>query len=77
MLKNCRGAGNPVKKMTLVGMAGRRNAILDLEATRTAIGAALRTLYRDLLREPIPDRMADLLRQLDQPTESGQDTDNA
>jgi hypothetical protein len=63
--------------MTLVGMAGRRNAIHDLEAMRTAIGAALRTLYPHLLRESVPDRMAELLRQLDQPTKSGQDTDNA
>jgi Anti-sigma factor NepR len=33
---------------------------------RTGIGAELRTLHAELLREGGPDRMAELLRQLDQ-----------
>jgi hypothetical protein len=52
----------------------------DFEAARIAIGAALRTYrtyYSEVLREPIPDRMAELLKQLDQPPESSQDADNA
>ena len=38
----------------------------DLKAARTGMGAALRTRYSDVLREKIPDRMAELLLQLDQ-----------
>jgi hypothetical protein len=37
----------------------------DLRAVRTGIGAVLRTLYSDVLREEIPHRMAELLLQLD------------
>jgi len=33
---------------------------------RTAIGSALRSLHADVLQEPLPDRIAELLRQLDQ-----------
>jgi hypothetical protein len=50
----------------------------DLRAIRAAIGAELRRLHSDLLREEIPDRMAELIRQLDQLKEAGprdQDTD--
>jgi hypothetical protein len=43
----------------------------DLRAVRTAIGAELRRLYSDVLREEIPDRMAELLKRLDQPKEAG------
>ena len=45
----------------------------DLKAVHTGIGAALRTLHSDVLREEVPDRIAVLLRQLDQ--QKG--TDNA
>ena len=51
--------------MALVGMS-RDLAPADLKAVRMGIGAALRTLYSDVLREEIPDRMAELLLQLDQ-----------
>jgi hypothetical protein len=37
----------------------------DLRAVCTAIGGELRRLYSDALRE-IPDRMAELLKRLDQ-----------
>jgi hypothetical protein len=50
----------------------------DLRAIRAAIGAELRRLHSDLLREEIPDRMAELIRQLDPLKEAGprdQDTD--
>jgi hypothetical protein len=46
----------------------RANA--DLKTVRTGIGAELRTLHSDVLHEEVPDRMAELLKQLDQPTES-------
>jgi hypothetical protein len=37
----------------------------DLKAVRTGIGAELRTLHSDVLREEVPDRIAMFLRQLD------------
>jgi Anti-sigma factor NepR len=50
-----------------VGPHGTRpDAGFDLKAVRTGIGAALRTLHSEVLREEVPDRVADLLRQLDQ-----------
>jgi len=66
MPMNCRGDGNPASGMTLVGMGRRPRAGSDFEAVRTAIGTALRSLHSNVLREPLPDRMAELLRQLDQ-----------
>jgi Anti-sigma factor NepR len=38
----------------------------DLKAVRTGIGAELRTLHSDVLREEVPDGTAELLKQLDQ-----------
>ncbi len=66
MPMNCRGDGNPASGMTLVGMGRRPRAGSDFEAVRTAIGTTLRSLHSNVLREPLPDRMAELLRQLDQ-----------
>jgi len=51
--------------MALVGME-RDPAPTALKAVRMAIGQALRTLHSDMLREKVPDRIAELLRQLDQ-----------
>jgi hypothetical protein len=51
--------------MVLVGMV-RDLAPADLKAIHTGIGTALRTLHSGVLREEIPDRIAELLRQLDQ-----------
>jgi len=56
---------NAADEMVLVGMA-RDLAPADLKAVRTGIGTALRTLHSGVLREEIPDRIAELLRQLDQ-----------
>jgi hypothetical protein len=53
--------------MALVSMAPRSPASADLKAVRTGIGTELRTLFSDVLREPIPEKMAELLMQLDQP----------
>jgi hypothetical protein len=58
-------------------MGRRPRAGFDFEAVRAAIGAALRTQYSEVLREPIPDRMVDLLRQLDQSPEGGEGADKA
>jgi hypothetical protein len=46
-------------------------ASADLRAVCTAIGAELRRLYSDALPEEIPDRMAELIRQVDQLKEAG------
>jgi Anti-sigma factor NepR len=51
--------------MALVGME-RDPAPTDLKAVRMAIGQALRTLHSNVLREEVPDKIAELLRQLDQ-----------
>ena len=56
---------NPANEMALVGME-RDLSPADLRAVRTGIGTELRTLYSDVLREKIPDRIAELLWQLDQ-----------
>jgi len=63
MLKNgrqCRESG-----------VGPRSARSDLKAVRMGIGAAIRTIHADVLREEVPERIAELLRQLDQQTEAG------
>ncbi len=65
MLIDSKRFGNPANEMALVGME-RGLSPADLRAVRRGIGAALRTLYSDVLREEIPDRIAELLSQLDQ-----------
>ena len=60
-----RAVRNEADEMALVGME-RDAAPTDLKAVRSSIGEALRTLYSDVLREEVPDRIAELLRQLDQ-----------
>jgi hypothetical protein len=47
-------------------MGRRLRAGSDFAAVRTAIGTALRSLHSNVLVEPLPDMMAELLRQLDQ-----------
>jgi hypothetical protein len=49
----------------------RPRAESDLKAVRAGIGVAIRTIHSDVLREEIPDRMAALLRQLDEPKDVG------
>jgi len=49
----------------------RPDAGFDLKAVRTGIGAAIRTIHSDVLREEVPDRIAELLRQLDQQKDAG------
>jgi Anti-sigma factor NepR len=45
----------------------RPSAESDLKAVRAGIGAAIRSIHSDVLREEIPDRIAALLRQFDEP----------
>jgi hypothetical protein len=47
----------------------RPNVGADLKAVRTGVGAALRTLHSEVLCEDVPNKMAELLSRLDQPTE--------
>jgi hypothetical protein len=49
-----------------IPLAPRAPSIHDLKAVRAGIGAAIRTIHSDVLREEIPGRIAELLRQLDQ-----------
>jgi Anti-sigma factor NepR len=52
--------------MMLVGMGRRPRVGFDLEAVRTGIGTALRLLHSGVLNEPLPEKIAELLRRLDQ-----------
>jgi Anti-sigma factor NepR len=63
---NCRGAGIPAQGITLVGMGRRPRARSHFDSVRAGIGSALRSLHSEVLREPLPDRIAELLRQLDE-----------
>jgi hypothetical protein len=49
-----------------IGMGRRPRARSHFDAVRTSIGTALRSLYLYVLNEPLPDKIAELLRQLDQ-----------
>jgi hypothetical protein len=62
-----------VNETALVTMRMRPDA--GFYFVRTGIGRALRTLYSDVLSEAIPERMAELLKQIDQPAKDGQDAD--
>ena len=76
MLMNCQRAEFPASGMTLVGMGRRPRARSQFDSARAGIGIALRSLHCEVLREPLPDRIAELLRQLDeQLRQLDQDTD--
>ena len=51
-------------------------AAADLNAVRTGIGAELRKFYSDVLREKIPDKMAEQLDQLTEASPRGQNADD-
>jgi Anti-sigma factor NepR len=73
------GARNTRRGLTLVGMARDRTPA-HLNAVRTVIGAELRKIHSDVLREEIPDRMAELIKQLNQQMEAsprGQNADSS
>jgi hypothetical protein len=64
MLMKCRGGGILGNGMMLVGMKRRPKVRSDFDSLRVGIGSELRSLYSDVLREPLSDRIAELLRQL-------------
>jgi hypothetical protein len=70
------GARNTGQRSALVGMA-RDLVSADLNAVRSAIGTELRKLYSDVLHGEIPDRMAELIKQLDQLLEASPRHQNA
>jgi Anti-sigma factor NepR len=62
------GVRNTGHGSALVGTA-RDLVPADRNAVRSAIGTELRKLYSEVLHVAIPDRMAELIKQLDQLTE--------
>jgi hypothetical protein len=52
--------------MTLVGMGRRPRPRSHFDSVRAGIGSTLRSIYSDVLDEPLPEKIADLVRQLDQ-----------
>ena len=59
--EKCEGAGPPA----------RRPNALDMKAMRSGIGAALKEIYSDVVGDEIPDRLVELLKQLDQKNDTG------
>ena len=55
----------PPDKRRSAGRLRTRPTGFNLKAARIGIGAALRTLHSDVLGEEVPDRMAELLMQLE------------
>jgi hypothetical protein len=47
-------------------MARRLKARSHFDSVRAGIGTALRSLYSNVLNEPLPDKIVELLRQLDE-----------
>jgi hypothetical protein len=63
---NCWGAEIPANGMMLVGIGHRLRPRSHFDSVRAGIGSALQSLHSDVLREPLPDRIAELMRQLDE-----------
>jgi hypothetical protein len=53
-----------------VAMARPPKARLEFEALRNATGAELKKRFSNVLSEPIPEAMAELVARLDQPQET-------
>jgi Anti-sigma factor NepR len=66
---------NAAHGLALVGMA-RDVAQADLNAVRTGISAELRRLYSDVLREEIPDKVAEQLHRLMEARPRSQNADD-
>jgi hypothetical protein len=54
-----------LKKRSALSLTRRPKTGPDIEVVRTAIGTALRSLHSNVLHKPLPERMAELLRQVD------------
>ncbi len=63
---NYRGPRIPANGLTLVGMGRQPRPRSHFDSVRAGIGNALRLLHSDVSREPLPDRIAELLRQLNE-----------
>jgi hypothetical protein len=70
MLMNCGERREPDKPDNVGPHGTRSSARVDLKVVRRGIGVALQTLHSDVLSERVPDRMAELLSQLDQQKDS-------
>ena len=66
MLANFRECRESDKRDGVGADKTRPDAGVDLESVRTGIGTALRTIHSEVLREEVPDRIAELLRQFGQ-----------
>jgi hypothetical protein len=66
-LMSCRERGKLINEVALVGVK-RELTPADLKAVLSGMAAKLRMLHSDVLDEDIPDRMAKLLKQLDEST---------
>ena len=62
---NCREGGRSTKREP-VGLHEARPNAGDLKAVRAGVGEALQALYSGVPHEEVPDRIAELLRKLDQ-----------
>jgi hypothetical protein len=71
MLMNRRECRESDKRDGRAPYGTRPCAEFDLKAVRAGIGTAMRTIHSDVLREEIPDRIAELLRQLDERRDIG------
>lgn len=63
MLIDSKKARSPANEMAFMK---RDLSPADLRAVRRGVGEAVRTLYSDVLREEVPNRITELLMQLDQ-----------
>jgi transcriptional regulator NrdR family protein len=64
----CGERGKLINDLALVGTK-RELTSADLKAVLSGVRAGLRMLHADAIHEDIPDRMAELLRQLDERTQ--------
>jgi hypothetical protein len=67
LLMSYRSRREPDKRADVRPHETRPDASVDLGAVRAGIGTALRIAHSSVLREEVPDRIAELLKQLDQP----------
>jgi len=63
---NCRKRRASDKQADVAPNEARPDANADLDAVRAGVGKALRNIHSGVLGEEVPDRIAELLRQLDQ-----------
>jgi hypothetical protein len=65
MLVNCEGIGISATGMMLVGMGRQRSARSHFDLVRSGIGSVYSHFILRCCAKPLPDRIAELLRQLD------------